>query len=250
MTRLISAETLKLRSTRAPYAIALGSLMLITIAATAVAALSSFHHGEHPGRDALSTAGFAQTAALLLGILTVTNEYRYLTITPALLAAPKRTPLLAAKTVNLGLVGLILGLLAFGGATAIVLPILSSRGIPSQLDTAHLAGIIIGGTLASAMFAALGVGIGAIVRNQVAAIVAALGVLYAIEPLLTLIPGVGDAAQKFGLGGLSAAASGTTAFGTQVHLLGQAPGALILAGYALAALLVGAALLQRRDITA
>ncbi len=164
MTRLISAEALKLRSTRTVYALTLGSLTLIAVAAAAAAALSTFHHGDHPGRDVLSIAATAQTVALLLGVLAVTNEYRYGTITPALLTTPKRTPLLIAKTINAGLVGLALGLLAFGIATAIVLPLLSSRGIASQLNAGHIAGIIAGGTLATALFAALDVGIGAVVR--------------------------------------------------------------------------------------
>lgn len=58
-----------------------------------------------------------------------------------------------------------------------------------------------------------------------------------------------DAVAQIGPAGLSSAASGTTSFGSSAHLLGQLPGGLLLAGYALAALLAAAAFLQRRDIT-
>jgi ABC-2 type transport system permease protein len=250
VSRLISAEALKLRSTRTLYAITLGALALIAIAVAVAAALSNFKHGDHPGRDTLSIAGVAHTFALLLGVLAVTNEFRYGTITPALLITPKRTPLLTAKAINLLRAGLVFGLLAFGTATSIVLPVLCSRDISSQLDSADVARIVAGGTIATALFAALGVGIGAVGRNQVGAIVAALCLLYAVEPLLTFIPGLGDMVQKFGLGGLSSAASGTTGFQSKADLLGQAPAALVLASYALVALVAGATLLRRRDVTA
>jgi ABC-2 type transport system permease protein len=47
---------------------------------------------------------------------------------------------------------------------------------------------VAGGTAATALFAALGVGLGAIVRNQVGAIVGALAYLFAIEPLIAIAP--------------------------------------------------------------
>jgi ABC-2 type transport system permease protein len=248
MTNLIRAEALKLRSTRTFYGITIGAIALI--AATATAAAGTFSSGDHPGRDTLGLAGLAQTFALLLGVLAVTSEFRHGTITPALLITPKRTPLLVAKLVNAAAVGLVFGLLAFGIAAAIVLPVLSGRGISSQLDSGDVAGIIAGGTMATALFAALGVGVGAVVRNQVGAIVAALILLYAVEPLLTFIPGIGDAVQRFGLGGLSSGASGTSAFQSDVDILGQVPATFVLAGYAAAIFFAGAALLRRRDVTA
>jgi ABC-2 type transport system permease protein len=248
MNQLLSAEALKLRSTRSFYAMNVGALALIAATVSATAALSTFHAGDHPGRDTLSPAGFALTAALILGVLSVTSEFRYGTITPALLIAPKRVSLVAAKAINLARVGLVLGLLAFASASALVLLVLSSRGLSSQLDAGDLAGIIAGGTIATALFAVLGVGVGTIVRNQVGAIVAALGLLYAVEPPLTFIPGIGDAVQTFGLGGLASAACATTAFKKNADLLDQVPAILVLTGYALAALFTGASRLRRRDI--
>ena len=250
MNRLIRAEALKLRSTRTFYGVTIGALALIAIAVGATAAATHFHPGDHPGRDASGAAGLAQTFALVLGVLAVTGEFRHGTITPSLLITPRRTPLLVAKLIDLALAGLVFGGLAFAGAAAIVLSILSYRGIGSGLDGGDAAAIVAGGTVATALFAALGVGIGAIVRNQVGAIVAALCLLYAVEPLLTFLPGVGHAVQRFGLGGLSSGASGTSGFQSDAHLLGQAPAAVVLAAYALVLFVAGAALLRRRDVIA
>jgi hypothetical protein len=70
------------------------------------------------------------------------------------------------------------------------------------------------------------------------------------EPLLGFIPHVGSTVQRYGLGGLAAGATSTTGFPASTRLLGQAPATLVLGSYAAAALLVGAAVLRRRDITA
>jgi ABC-2 type transport system permease protein len=223
MNRLLAAEALKLRSTRSFYTIATGALALIAAAVAATAGAPSFTASDHPGRDTLAIAGIAQTLALVLGVLSMTTEFRYGTITPSLLVTPRRTPLLVAKVANLLAAGFLFGLLAFAGAAGIALPILSARGIGSELNSADVAAVIAGGAVAAALFATLGVGIGAVVRNQVGAIVVAL-MLYALEPLLTFIPGVGDTVQRFGLGGLSSGASGTSALQSDVDILGQGAG--------------------------
>jgi ABC-2 type transport system permease protein len=248
MKALIRAEVLKLRSTRASWVLALGALGLVIVAVTAMSVASQYTPGDHPARQALALAGTAQTFALLLGVLVVTSEFRYGTITPALLISPRRTPLLVAKVITLTAAGLALGLLAFGGAAAIALPVLSARHITTQVDAASMAAIIAGGAITAGLAAALGVGFGALIRNQVGAIVAALGVLYVIEPLLSVIPGVEHTVQRYGLGGLTSGASGTTAFPTNAHILGQIPAALVLGSYALAVVFAGAMLFQRRDL--
>jgi ABC-2 type transport system permease protein len=129
------------------------------------------------------------------------------------------------------------------------MPVLASRRIPSGIGAVQLAAIIAGGGAATALAAALGVGVGAIVRNQVGAVIAVLALLYVAEPLLGLVPGAGPAVQEYGLGGLASGATGTTGFPATAHLLGQGSAAVVLAGYAMVALLAGAVLLRRRDVT-
>jgi ABC-2 type transport system permease protein len=250
MNRLIHAEALKLRSTRTFYAVTLGALALIVVAVTAMSAANSFHTGDSPARETLAIAGLAQTFALVLGVLAVTGEFRHGTISSALLITPKRTPVLTSKLITLSLAGLVFGLVAFGCATAIVMPVLSLRGVASQVDATDIIAIIAGGTVATALFAALGVGVGTVVRNQAGAIIAAFALVYVIEPILTILPGVGNAAQTFGLGGLASAASRTTPLHAGAHILAQGSAVLLLAAYALAFLAAGAALLRRRDIRA
>jgi ABC-2 type transport system permease protein len=128
-------------------------------------------------------------------------------------------------------------------------PLLAARHIPAGVSAPGIAAIIAGGAIATALAAAFGVGVGAIIRNQVGAIIAVLALLYVAEPVLGFIPHLGTAIQRYGLGGLAAAATHTVGFPASAHLLGQPGATLILASYATAALLAGAALLRRCDIT-
>ncbi len=60
--------------------------------------------------------------------------------------------------------------LATGGAAAIAMPVLAARHLASQAGGAQLAAIIVSGAVATALFAALGTGIGTVIRNQVGSI--------------------------------------------------------------------------------
>jgi ABC-2 type transport system permease protein len=250
MIRLLRGETLRLATTRTYWMLAGGALALIA-AGTSATAATSFTPGTSPARATLAIAGLAQTVALLAGALSVTSEFRHKTITPAVLITPGRTPLLVAKLITMAAAGLAFGLAATGMAAAITLPLLAARHIPAGISGTQAAAIIVGGGgVATALAAALGVGAGAIIRNQVGALVTILALLYVAEPLLGFIPHAGTAVQKYGLGGLAAAATHTTGFPATAQLLGQGAAVLVLAAYTAAVLLAGAALLRHRDITA
>jgi ABC-2 type transport system permease protein len=248
MRRLIASEALKLRTTRTFYAVTLGSLALALIVTTAIAFAGDFEPHQAAGRQPLAAAGIVQVFALILGILAVTTEFRHGTITPTLLVTTDRRRLMAAKLVAHVLAGLVIGLISFGAGSAIALTALSLRDVPSELTTGEVLGIVAGGTAGTGLFAVLGVGLGALVRNQVGAIVAALAWVYALEPLLGVVPGIGDAVQTYGFGALSSGLSGTVAADPSADLLGQLPAGGLLAAYALVVVAAGTALLRRRDV--
>jgi ABC-2 type transport system permease protein len=228
MTHLIRAEALRLATTRTYWLLAAGATVLIAGGIAATAAATSFTPGTSPARSVLAVAGLAQTVALLAGALSVTGEFRHKTITPAVLITPRRTPLLTAKLITMAAAGLAFGLAATGLATAIALPLLAARHIPAGISGTQATAIIAGGGAATALGAALGIGIGAIIRNQVGAIVTVLALLYVAEPLLGFIPHAGTAVQKYGLGGLAAAATHTIGFPATTQLLGQGAAVLTL----------------------
>lgn len=110
--------------------------------------------------------------------------------------------------------------------------------------------------VAAAIYMLLGVGIGALARNQLVAVAIVLGYFYLLEYLLMIIPGL-DALYPFLPGGATAALTDftfltdtlaeETSLGTPV-LLSPLLGALVLVAYALGAAVAAVAAPLRRDL--
>jgi ABC-2 type transport system permease protein len=248
VSRAISAEFFKLRTTRTSWAVTLGSIGLVVIISLIAALTAEFTEPDtDPGQDLLQIGGLVQIFALVLGILSVATEFRHGTITPSLLAVPDRGRLVAAKVLTGLVAGALLGLVAAGLCAVIVLPLLSSRDIASELDSGEVIELIAGNTAACALYAAIGVGLGALIRNQVGAIIGALGWIFLIEPLLTLIPGFEDVITKWFPSGAATALAGTA---DSPDALDQIPAGLLLAAYAAVFVAAGALVLRDRDVSA
>jgi ABC-2 type transport system permease protein len=248
VSRQISSEWLKLRTTKTAVAL-IGSVLGIVVLISLLASLTIEEDAEEFNvLDLLSISGFAQLIALVLGILAVTTEIRHGTITPTLIAQPDRMRVLTAKLISHVAAGLVLGVIAIGVCSALVLGILSARGIESGVSSSDVTKLIVGQTIAAGLWAAIGVGFGALVGNQVGAIVGALAWTLLVEQLFTLIPTFGDWVQKYGINGAS---NGLGSIETQNtgDVLGQLPGGLVLLAYAVAFVIAGAIMLRRRDVT-
>ncbi|MDA0164149.1 ABC transporter permease [Solirubrobacter ginsenosidimutans] len=244
MTRLLGSELFKLRSTRTFYGIVGGSLGLVLVIVILVTALVNFTPSDHPLTDIMNFAAFVQPFALVLGILAITSEFRHGTITPSLLVAPHRPRLVLAKLGASVAIGFALGLVT----TVLVFLIVKGIGGLRDLDTSGDAGtLIIGGTIDTALWAALGLGVGSVLRNQVGAIVGSLVYLFVLENLLQIIPGLDDIIRKYGFGGVS---SGLFGADDSSDLLGQLPAGLLFAAYAGIFVVAGILVIERRDVTA
>jgi ABC-2 type transport system permease protein len=246
MTRLLGAEIFKLRTTRTFYGLVGGSLGLVLTIVILVTALVNFAPSDRLLTDMMGIAGFVQVFALMLGILSITTEFRHGTITPSLLVVPNRVRLVLAKLGASVSVGLALGLVA---TVLVALVVKGIGGLRDLNTTGEVVPLIVGGTIASGLFAALGVGVGAVMRNQVGAIIGSLVYLFVLENLLQIIPGVGDVLRKYGIGGVSGGLTDTNADNSN-DLLGQVPAGLLFALYCAIFIGVGIELMRRRDITA
>ncbi len=247
MTRLLSSELLKLRTTRTFYALTGGAVALIVIIAVLGAALGKFQTTATPGRDLVAIAGLAPLFALVIGVIGVSTEFRHGTITPSLLVEPLRTRLMAAKLAAQLIAGLALGAVSYGLCAAIVSVILSGRGIPAAMTTGDWIGAVIGGAIATMLYAALGLGVGAVLRNQVGAIVVVLAWVFVIENLLGIIPGgFGNDIKTYGLSGVGGSLARTAGHATEI---GQLPAGLLLLGYALVLVIAGTIVVRQRDVS-
>jgi ABC-2 type transport system permease protein len=140
------------------------------------------------------------------------------------------------------LTGALLGLAAVLATFAVAVPWLSARDAPLDLlDAGDYLALLGEGVAVSALSGAIGVGIGAIVRNQVAAVVGTLIYLFVLEPVLGV---VSSEVAAYTIGGSQSA---LTAAPIEDALEPLAAG-LVLAGWALVLGLVGAEAEERRDV--
>jgi ABC-2 type transport system permease protein len=246
MTALLRAELLKLRTTRtfgAIAGVAIGTSILI---AGLVALLTE------PTKESVLFDVFASDTSsffiLVLAVVGISGEWRHRTITSSLLAAPDRCRFLAAKTLAFATAGSALSLVIAVGVSVTGAAILFVRDLPLP-EIGELAGQIGRNAFLAAMLGAFGVAIGALVRNQIVAVVTLLVTMFVVEPLvLSLAPAVG----RFGpLGALSVAAAGIPAEDAgigEVQLVGTLPAVLLLLAWIGVVLVPAAALLQRRDL--
>jgi ABC-2 type transport system permease protein len=175
----------------------------------------------------------------LAGAIAITAEIRYGTIRPTFLVTPGRSPVVAAKLAICGLVGLIFGLLAELVMAAAATVAYAARGIDNELTRGDYAQLLAGGAAAAAFWAAVGVGVGALVRNQVGALVGLCAWMFLVESVTEgFVP---DAARLLpGGAGLSLAGNSDE--------LPAAVGALLLVLYAAGASAAGWLATLRRDV--
>jgi ABC-2 type transport system permease protein len=246
MTRLVHAEFTKLRTTRVVYGMAAA---MAAFAVLTVAANINDRQGAPPlSADSLpmlvgGPVTLLSGAALLLGILGMTGEFRHHTVTQTFLVTPDRGRVVAAKLVAYPLAGIALALATLAFTAAVAAGWLAAKGITPSLLDARLGRVLLGAMLAAGLCGLVGVGVAALVRNQVAALVGVLVWVLLVEGLLMSLvnaPGLGKWLPS------AAAAALTNPGGAHLSRLA---GTLLLAGYALALALVGTRLVVRRDIT-
>ena len=126
-------------------------------------------------------------------------------------------------------------------------PVRTVRGFSLGLDGKLVAELLAGMAIAGALMAAIGVGIGAMIRKQTAAVVGILVYLLLLEPLVTSV--AIKSLDRFSIGNALAQLTSTARVNGLDHAFGQVTGGLLLAGYAVVLVLAGAIVIQTRDIT-
>jgi ABC-2 type transport system permease protein len=239
-----ASELLKLRSTRTTLGLVIGMIALVLLFALLSGLLTSAGHltSEEDQRNLLSVGSVAGIFSALAGVLLVTSEYRFGTIRPTFVFTPRRSRVLAAKLVAGLLAGLVLGVVAEGLGFAIGYASLSSRGITFALSGGEVALLTLGTLAGVALWGAIGVGIGAIARNQVGAVIGLLAWGFVVEGLLfAFVPS---------LGRLTPGQAQNALIGlTTTHLLSPAAGGAVLVAWTIALALAARELIARRDVS-
>lgn len=239
--RLLRAEALKLRTIRTTWTmLGLGLLVEGLFAGLYVGLVSLEDVG--PIREVQTGTGLLMVMLLVLGVLAITTEFRHGTASTTFLAAPRRYPVLAAKLGAVLGAGLLAGLAYVGVNGGLALPLFEARE-GSLPPTGDLVSVYAGVVVSFALLCAFGLGVGAIVRSQVGAIIVALAFFFILSPLPELLPGdIGIYFPAQAIGSLHGLPEATE------EGLGQVGGGLVLAAWSAALVLIGTLLIGRRDL--
>jgi ABC-2 type transport system permease protein len=246
MSRIIAGEWRKMRTTptmwwlaAATIVVAIGGTILGFIAADLKHRAPATGVGLQTG---MHIVGLASTLAEVAGIIGMAGEFRFGLADQTFLSTPRRGRVVAAKAIVYGLAGAVCGTLNAAVSLATAWAWLSAKGIGLPFGQALLWEILGGGIASAALFALLGVGVGAALRNQVVTIIAVLVVQTIVEPSILgastsvgrLLPSIaGEGLRKF----------------PETNLLSAGPAAAVLAAWCAVALAVGVVRTRRVDLT-
>jgi len=249
------------------YMIVMGTIMAFSL-------VMGLREAEKTGDPSASTGGFGQavldpmsiatsvyTLAValgyifpaILGALVVTTEFRHRTITPTLLAEPRRSLVLGAKLVCVLPFAVVVAIAGVAGTVLGGAGTLAIMGEPTLLGDSTVQRTIVLSVVALILWALVGVGFGSVLTNQVAAIVVLLAFTQFVEPLLRILLAQFDATQplsKFLPGAAGEAIAGSSLYVSSglAELLNSWQGTLTLIGYAVLLVVIGRFTTFRRDI--
>jgi hypothetical protein len=229
MTNLVAGELIKVRTTRTALGFGIATALL-TIATVVISTRAADPSTIAEKRSALAFGGVLAIFLLIYGVVGATGEYRHRTLAPAVLIAPDRFRLVVARSIAYGLTAVAFALAMGSVAFGLGIPLLGDAHGP-DLAFGDYAGLAVGGLLTAVLCAVIGVGVGTLVRNQVAGVVGLLVWLFVAEPLVGLIDDdwptytIGVALGALGEGG-----NGDASMLAAALVLGAWAGGLSIAG--------------------
>lgn len=240
---LLSSEWTKLRSVRstwwctAVYLLAVGAAGWLAAASTDTAP-----RADVAVSVALTGFGFGQLVLVVLGVLAVTSEFASGLALVSLTAVPRRSRLLLAKTLVVTayctlLTAVLVVVCALAAFTLTAVP-----GGISPADPAVLRSLLLQ-VGAAALVAVLSVALGAVLRSTAGAVGLAAALVFVLPPALALAGGDLASRASQALPALRVGEDAFLAVATSWPI-----GMAVVAGWAVVGWVLGAVLLERRDV--
>jgi ABC-2 type transport system permease protein len=244
MAALVGDEWIKLRTVRGPWVLIAVQQAVIIAGVSGLAAAGADLATAEGVRTLLSHAGLVSAIfSLVLGVTAVAGEYRHRTITDTYLATPRRGRVIGAKLITYTVLGLVVGTLSAVTGLLVTAFWLAVDG-PGLDPSDGLVWRIVAGTVAfNVVYAAIGVSLGALVRNLTAALTGALVWIALVETIVANL--IGDWGRWLpNRAGLALGYMPAT-----VPVLPQWGAGLLLVAYAAVIVAIGGAVTVRRDVT-
>lgn len=249
MTRLVRAEFLKLRTTQVWFWLLMGTIAVSGLLVVPQLTGSDVKTSADVPNLFTSSAS-AYVIVFVLGVLGVTTEFRYQTITPTVLQTPSRWAVVTAKMITYAVVGIGYAFAAVVVQLAVAVPWLSAKNISVDYGSSGIVHALVAVFAVVALFGIVGLGVGALIRNQIVAVVVGIVFLLILQNIVVAIPGVKHAFPYLPGGAVAAILTITGSRDVNgVALLGTTGGVIVLLFWAFVPAVVGAALSMNRDIT-
>jgi ABC-2 type transport system permease protein len=250
MIRLVRAEFVKFRTTQVWFWMLLAAVAVTVLFVVAQIAPSGGPHSEEDVLSVFTSGGTAYVVVFVLGVLGTTTEFRYQTITPTVLTTPSRWALISAKLIFFAIVGAAYALICVVLEVAIALPWLSAKGIDISLTTDHVPRTLLGVFAVVGLFGIVGIGVGALLRNQIVAVSVGVIFLLILNQILLAIPVVKYVYPFTPAGAVNEIFTITgNRVENDVTLLSGGGGVVVLLLWAFIPAILGASLTMNRDIT-
>jgi ABC-2 type transport system permease protein len=250
MIRLVRAEFLKVRTTQVWFWLLMAALALSALLVIAPLASGDIN-SQQDAAQMFANASTAYIVVFVLGVLGVTTEFRYQTITASVLTTPSRWALVTAKMITFALLGGGFAAACVILQLAIGLPWLATKHLGVSPASADMPRALLAVFAILALFGIVGLGVGALLRNQIVAVVVGIIFLAALQNIVLAIPKV-RSVWPYLPGGATTSISAIDQSSVDfngVHLLPVWGAVVVLLLWAFVPAVIGAAYSMNRDIT-
>lgn len=189
MNALLRAEARKVLTTRSVLVI-IGFVILYP----ALSVLPAILAAQEPAVDQSTIlqvlrggADVLTMAVLLLGIVAVAGEYRHGTLVPSLLVSPRRERFLAAKLGSQAALAVVLALAVSAVGLITGTAYLATRDVSVDPMSGEVLMTVLAVSTVTTLYAVIGAAVGALVKNQTAAVAGALIWVFAVENAIPLV---------------------------------------------------------------
>ncbi|MET3919420.1 ABC transporter permease [Arthrobacter sp. UYEF20] len=203
--RVLNSEFIKFRTLLSTL-ILLGSTVLVVVGFGALSAWGTGQFAQAASTDPQAAAAFAAQGGDLaigvptsgiafaqlilgsLGVLLMSSEFTTGMARSTFAAVPRRTPAFAAKLLVVMVTAFVLTAVSVFLAGLVSLPILGNYDLKLDLGSSHSVKLLLVNSLYIAAVAAIGLSLGALIRNSAGGIMSLVGLFFVAPIAFQLIP--------------------------------------------------------------